>query len=140
MFNRQEIFDNAVRGVVEQGKPSMRDGGYGNDICAYRSDDGSSRCALGWSIPDEKYSGELMEGSTPGISYSEGPNLVACSVEATTQEDIQFLTDIQQCHDNFHCAKPELFVPMFIAGMTHVAAKYGLGMYALYAVEEKWIV
>jgi hypothetical protein len=92
-INRQEIFDNAVRGVMTQGDLAIAEGTY---TCAYRGEN-NTRCAIGWNISDDVYS-EDMEGNVPNLIY-EAPNIVARAVHARTKGDIAFLRNLQRCHD-----------------------------------------
>lgn len=50
---RQEIVDIAVAGIVKQGELA-RSGGE----CRYRMSNGC-KCAIGWNIPDNKYSPKM---------------------------------------------------------------------------------
>lgn len=52
-LTRQEAFNTALAGLRQQGRPSGGSGG-----CFYRSPDGC-KCAIGWLIPDDKYSPDL---------------------------------------------------------------------------------
>lgn len=86
MRRRQEIFDAAYKGLASQGfVRSLAEVG-----CAYRGAEGR-RCAIGFLIPDEKYSPEL-EGLTP-------EDIVVCRAADICEDDWMFAKDLQEAHD-----------------------------------------
>ena len=87
-MGKQEIFDKAWNGLKSQGFVESRDDERG--ICCYRGP-GGLRCALGWCIPDERYSTNLenMSGDDRPVIKAVGasPKLAG------------FLESLQGCHD-----------------------------------------
>lgn len=56
-ITNQRLFDNAALGIIGQGtKPCIGEDLLHGDsqVCQVMSDDGGSRCALGWSVKDAK--------------------------------------------------------------------------------------
>jgi hypothetical protein len=95
---RQEMFDMALIGVINQGVHSARksrDGKYlqGSNPCQYRLGDQADsliRCGIGHLIPDNRYDPD-MEGIDV-ISLNE-------DYELFIESDISFLISIQTAHD-----------------------------------------
>jgi hypothetical protein len=84
---RQEIFNVAFLGMKSQGfKMSVN----GNGVCAYRSPNGL-KCAVGFLIPDDKYSKSLE-----GLSASSE---VILGITEVSPHDKRFLKDLQEIHD-----------------------------------------
>lgn len=54
-MTKQEIFDKALFGVREQGKPSMEDG-----LCVYKNKDGC-KCPIGHLMTDKTYDKKFEE-------------------------------------------------------------------------------
>jgi hypothetical protein len=89
---QQRLFDNACK-IVSQGRLSVT---AGSGACMYRGEAGC-RCALGWSIESDE-DAERLEFNTPGLNRGK-PNEVAAFLGAEDEEDIEFLQELQQCHD-----------------------------------------
>lgn len=88
MLTRQEIFNNAWRGLESQGFEQSLSGGG----CAYRGD-AERRCAIGWCIPDDLY-----RDGFEGRVVSETPMIrKAAGVSA---RDKRFALSLQECHDD----------------------------------------
>lgn len=80
-MDKQKIFNNGYRGVIAQG-----------GFCVYRGP-GERKCALGHSIPDERYHIRL-ELEVPSLG-----NELADIFGAQNQNDIDFLRNFQKIHD-----------------------------------------
>lgn len=67
-MNPQEIYNKIKQHLLSQNErsitivPSIHDD-EGYDVCAYRSDDGNLKCAVGALITDDAYSKELEDKS-----------------------------------------------------------------------------
>ena len=85
-MNLQQIFNNAWNGAKSKGfSLSMN-----YNTCQYRDKNGNC-CAIGWSIPDDKYD-PSMEGS--GIQDNQKvKHLLAY------RGSIHHLVSLQECHD-----------------------------------------
>lgn len=77
----QREFDKAVKGIRQQGGPSIRKEGFG---CAYRGKDGR-RCAVGWLLSDKRYRKD-MEGRSANYALPE--------------YDVAQINDFQMMHDD----------------------------------------
>lgn len=98
----QEVFDQSVRGLASQGfvrsqmpirKPFSADEAL---RCAYRSGgqtDSPVRCAVGWLIPDEKYTPALETNPTTGALAK------ATGLDFEDPRTIFFLRELQAAHD-----------------------------------------
>lgn len=88
MFDRQKAFDTALNGLRKQGRRSMN--GW---QCAYRGV-GGLKCAVGFLIPDDKYS-PIVEGFTANrVTHLVGGGA----------DDGEFLIDMQ---DRLHDYQPD---------------------------------
>jgi hypothetical protein len=91
-MTKQEIFDHVLTHLRKQGKPAINETDSGEDICAYRTDDGL-KCAVGCLIPDDKYN-EDLEGRSATVVYG------VLGGEPTSGAAL-FLVGVQLClHDN----------------------------------------
>lgn len=118
----QEIFDKAVLGVLTQ-QTQCKDG----HACALRSDDGKSKCAVGWLIPDEDYHADLeLESDLSSYTYEDDQmnddfvetNLSTAlekQIGEITQEKFSLLLDLQTAHDE------DIFIGE-IGNFTHIMA------------------
>ena len=100
--SRQEIFDYVTPLLFAQGERSMLEGGT---TCAYRGE-GGMRCAVGFIIPDDRYT-PALEGTS-----AMGPEVSAVlSNVVTTDDDLGLcLTDLQDVHDGWTSGeKADLF-------------------------------
>lgn len=101
----QELFDETVRKIVAQGKPSgirevrehpvlskPRDRFW----CEYRSKDGR-RCAVGLWIRDDKYSPEMENKRIDQIVAKYGEDIFAFDIPY--QQIDAMLTELQYAHD-----------------------------------------
>lgn len=119
---RQELFNNAWNGFVKQGWSIAYKIMTG---CMYRGPN-KTRCAIGWSIPDEFYR-RRMEGK-PAIC----PEVVtAANIDP---EEFEFVRELQQTHDRvalhqFHTSADGIDLDQkteLKRRMTAFAAKYNL--------------
>lgn len=99
-MNKQELFQQSVTKLFNQGKPSIRndirnlDGG---PACAYRGGNGL-KCAIGHLIPDENYD-QKMEAKSIDALLKEWP-ILADLFKITSSEDQDFLFKLQkELHD-----------------------------------------
>lgn len=106
-MNRQEIFNKVYDYAKTMQGPSyfMEDGI--NPTCAYRGCNGN-KCLIGALIPDSFYCKE-MESNVIDIVLAEYPDLDDY-FEMEEYEDVQFLLQLQSCHDN-SCIFNHRFVP-----------------------------
>lgn len=86
----QKLFNKAVKGLASQKfRRSYRDG----EGCLYRGPRGK-RCAIGWLIPDSRYS-EGLENKTANV-----PAVRRAALGTPRRERVGFkLRDLQTCHD-----------------------------------------
>lgn len=90
--SNQATFDQVVRFLRKQGRPSLLKNDRGFSIGAYRSDDGC-RCSAGCLIPDHRYL-----PSMEGVSIdSEGSEVRDVIVELGFDPD--FVMTLQEMHD-----------------------------------------
>jgi hypothetical protein len=117
--NTQEMFDQAVLGVVGQGKRSVNAAGK----CLYRGPNGL-KCAVGFLIADKRYNAEY---NGAGASSPEVINMIEASIGRELKNiEISVLESLQTMHDG--CERPGHFIDDFIRGVTCVAKDYNLKM------------
>lgn len=93
-MNKQEVFNTVKTHLLKQGIQCMKNG-----ICAYRSEDGQMKCAIGALIKDEYYSESLEnkiiidEPVKQAVENSLGTILL--------EEEVCFLRELQDIHDTF---------------------------------------
>lgn len=115
-LTKQEIFDKAYKGVIEQGGPSILPG---VDVkCRYRDRQGR-KCALGHCIPDEKYMPEFEHLDLLGVH---------AIVKELSNVGAVFLADLRNCHDNsaYLCRDEEDFLNRFRTRCQKFAKRYKL--------------
>ena len=117
MITAQELFDNALHGVLKQGGQSF-DKKKG---CVYRDPSGR-RCGIGHSIPDAEYSSNFENKSVITL-------WTLCSSEKPVTRYISrnLLTlaqSLQRAHDRH--AAGDSFLYNFEVSMKGVADRYGL--------------
>lgn len=94
MLSKQEVFDTVLNGIRGQGGFAREDG-----ECLYRAPHGC-KCAAGWLIPDEKYD-LMMEGYLiTGIPKYATRDEPVASMLGIDPHDIDFLEELQDCHDH----------------------------------------
>lgn len=107
MFDRQKLFDTAVRGIVAQGGPALN-----VNYCVYRAPNGN-KCAIGHSIPDADYV-RLMEYNTPNLNGDLGAKLIAKAIGCENDDDARFARELQRkTHDNAAHMDGD-FMPIFL--------------------------
>jgi len=112
-LTRQELFDNAAKGVIRQGRPSFDPHG----TCLYFA--GNSRCGIGHSIPDG-HEGLYFRGDVKNLVFHY-PDL-AVLFDAGVNMD--FLCDLQKAHDS--SAVMTDFLTCFRGVMQNLAKNYKL--------------
>lgn len=89
----QEIYDVSVTGLASQGFQNS----YAEDgTCAYRGTNGR-KCAIGWCIPDDKYSPEIELKSIATILGD--PKLKMVLAHFPYHVHVETLRELQMCHD-----------------------------------------
>ena len=117
-MNPQEIYNKIKQHLLSQNKrsiasvPSRRYDGENDEVCAYRSDDGNLKCAVGALITDDAYSKELedkpwynpvvakalVESGVKVEAYSRSSN--GCFYDWVNADPIRKLLDTaQRIHD-----------------------------------------
>jgi len=96
-MTRQEIFNIAYRGLKSQGFKGSEVRGLDplvpqNITCAYRGD-GGRKCAIGFLIPDERYSPNIEGKGVIELVDNVYPDLIP------TDGEEAFLRRLQECHD-----------------------------------------
>lgn len=113
MKTRQTIFNNGIRQIAKHG--------YGMDgtSCAYRVNGRASdkiRCAIGASIPNNKYNVDLEGKAADSYLVREAAGI--------TPEDGLFAQRFQSLHDN--AAREELAIDLFMIKAADFAMQEGL--------------
>ena len=127
----RELFNAALFGVLEQGKPSYDT--YAKN-CKYELDDGSARCGVGHclTLPAlevvKEFDGGVMEMVDEIISESDDGDLIDNAIN-TSEVLVEFLDTLQTAHDQAERAAQRLedrrdFVEEFTANMTELALEY----------------
>lgn len=134
-MNLQAIFDKGVEGIFAQGGPSMD---HDNEGCMYRGLN-NAKCALGHSIPDEKY-GSWMEGCTPAL-ITQGlkpSDKVAAILGCENEHDARDLREFQRCHDSVASIglNGKEFLIRFAEQAENFAERYRLNTSVLQACQE----
>lgn len=123
----QEIFDEVVTGLFEQGGPARSPD---SKMCLYRAPDGR-KCAFGLLIPDSAYE-PLMEGNNAEAVIRH------FNVGEYSREQIELVTILQEAHDRWSNGqwRNEVFYPgwtkedpqwtLLRDGLAHVASIYEL--------------
>lgn len=110
MLTLQQIFDQGVAHLRQQGKPSAGLNSHGAPRCRYRQEDPADpnrqlKCVVGVFIPDDKYdplwdeSGDVEQNLKDNDGFAEA--LLAGGIDASTQEVQNFLAELQtDVHDD----------------------------------------
>jgi len=103
-LTRQDVFETGVKGLFQQGKPAITEGGE----CQYRSEKGL-KCAMGFIIPDHMYN-EDMESRNIAILLSENEEIQSLFEEGfgvVGQDGLRcFLSEMQsKLHDRYFVEK-----------------------------------
>jgi len=121
----QGIFDTGVKGLLRQAAKSTN--GW---FCQYRGPN-DNKCALGFSIPDERYNHEWDENATSPsmdpakIEEGEDPLTfeLAGVLGAIDDTECVALVGFQDCHDSAHSTR---FIPTFTTRAMKFAAHHNL--------------
>jgi hypothetical protein len=89
----QDIFTAGVKGVRAQGGPARGASGSSNG-CAYRDPSNGFKCAIGHSIPDDKYISDIDRGICSLQALRE------CEVDVDPSVTLGQADGFQSCHDN----------------------------------------
>lgn len=108
----QEQFDIILTGIRWQGGPSVTTNGW----CRYR-DDNERRCAIGWLIPDDKYSDSLEGAGALSVWVREAAGYL--------EEDEDDMDALQCIHDRA-AEHPDKFFDTWERGMASFAHYHGL--------------
>lgn len=92
-MDRQNAFDTAVRGVIEQGGFARE-----NRLGRYRTETGL-KCAVGHLLPDDAGDAVMNHMGAVGSLVSSHREIYA-TLGISSNEDLLFLTDLQRAHDN----------------------------------------
>lgn len=106
-----ELVVDAIFNLLVQGKKSVIPiSGFAGSTCAYRSCTGE-KCIIGWIVPDEKYVHEMdcsLDKDGRSISYVLRANRLVLGVlvelvgRELTEDELEFLTQLQGCHDHVY--------------------------------------
>ena len=111
-MNKQETFDKIwSHFITHNNGPSIEEHG----MCLYRSPNGN-RCAVGLLLPDSEYDPSYEGRSIHLIPYFK--NL--------SEEDSEFLVDLQRCHDRAATSYRSDFSDFMRKFLTEVAEDYRL--------------
>jgi hypothetical protein len=116
-YSRQEAFDIAYKGIIEQGGPSWD---INTSSCRYRTKNGR-KCAIGHLIPDNKYSEEFENGQADHVLEQ---------IYTIRDGDHQFYCYLQRVHDVILEGKEGIsdgeFLYEFSIRMSDFAERYNL--------------
>ena len=94
MLTKQSIFNKAVNGLLKQKKPAVNKLGE----CLFKTS-GGLKCAIGFSIPEDKYK-KSLEGE-PAIHVLIKVGVVSDTLPLIQRESFSdFLDELQMAHDN----------------------------------------
>ena len=99
-MNKQEVFNTVWNHLNKQGEAAM----LNDHECQYRTPDGKM-CAVGCLIPDGVYE-PCMEGQTVRSlleAYPDALASVGIHFDETSQDDLTFLSELQNAHDHDLC-------------------------------------
>lgn len=131
-MNRQEIFNRAVEHAKTMNGPSYLFMEDNVPTCAYRGKNGN-KCLIGAILPDNLYYPDMEANIIDNIlsEYQE----VDDYFEVDNEEDVDFLTRLQLCHDdacNFcgrfvpHTISPKVFKHNLMQNLKAFADSRGL--------------
>ena len=98
-MDRQRIFNDAWNGMQSQGWKQSRGRAPSSLACRYRGRD-DRKCAIGWLIPDDKYTPDIETRTVRHGWRMIGPILREI-YGPTGPNDIEFLMELQSAHDQF---------------------------------------
>lgn len=96
-YSPQAVYDATVRHLASMAGPAVRQSTPGHYSCRYRGP-GGSRCAVGFWIPDLKYSPKMEKKA---IIDTMGSEIVRAALPEPLQTPrmIRLLGDLQEAHD-----------------------------------------
>lgn len=112
MKNKQTVFNQIVKGLIEQGQTAVN----GNGHCQLRAQDGDRtlKCAVGMLIPDSEYNSCLEDEAYMGSINDEDKfldtNIIPILTETLGGYNMdmhQLLADLQDAHDESFCGDLE---------------------------------
>jgi hypothetical protein len=119
MLTKQEAFNIAARGIIDQGGPSVTfgqsylGGTHGLPRCSYRGDSGS-KCAIGHLIPDQEYNDRFDSFPMSLVDLCK-------IVENLKEMEISFLNLLQNAHDGAYSEKDVPFLKGYKERMHTIA-------------------
>jgi hypothetical protein len=125
-MDRQQIFNKAIKGILDQGGPSVTLNMSTGKLtsCRYRGPDGT-KCAIGHLIDDEEYDPSMEGYSVTGEQFFKWQN----KIEKMAELEPSFLADLQAIHDNAVTStlwKQEKFIAQFKLNARKFASSYNL--------------
>lgn len=109
----QEFFDQAVGGVIRQGRRSVAENGK----CLYRGPNGL-KCAVGHCISDDEYDPLWDQDNGMGVWY------ISREVRYWSDDQVQLAGLLQEAHDDL--SDGPYFVKHFHAECKGLAQQFGL--------------
>lgn len=126
MITKQAIFNKAVNGLLKQKKPAVNKDGD----CKYKTASGL-KCAVGFSIPDDKYK-KSFEGEQAIDTLIEVGVIPEKLPSTQWMSFFRFLCDLQDAHDFAASDFRNKVIPDFMDGLKpelkNVARRYKLKM------------
>ena len=114
----QEVFDQAVGGVIRQGRQAGEKDPAGFIRCLYRDPEGGA-CALGQCIPDSMYDKGMERHSAVELNAKGW-------APKSLQPHIDLLMQLQDAHDSEHRTHPGQWLRGFRVRAMEVAHEFGL--------------
>jgi hypothetical protein len=137
--NNQEVYNQVVSNIINQGGPSIDDK---EDSCVYRNKNGRM-CAAGPFIPNDKYVPEMEEEpifwkfNKDGDIYYE---LNKRFENVFNDIDIVFLSKLQWIHDTANHSSDYTFFMEWIPTMISFGKKNGLNLSIFKGFKENFLV
>lgn len=123
-MENQEIFDKALKGIIEQGEPALKDG-----KCVYFDKETKRMCAAGQVLGPElaKKLQELVGDSFWGSPIFKGET-EDTDFPFDLEQTQTLISSIQKAHDNPAIGRKSgaSFIDKFKENMRDVAKKHGL--------------
>lgn len=119
----QELFNQAVRVIINQGDPSInRESGQ----CVYRNSNGR-KCVAGHFIPDEKYSPD-MEEQAIFWRFDDGHEFNLTFEGIFEDLNVKMLGELQHIHDSCDHDSDQKFMSEWISQMTEFGKIHSLNL------------
>lgn len=120
-MNKQQIFDKAFMEIIDQGRPSISPDG---DACLYAGPEHTA-CAVGKLI--DRKTAELWDAKAPqGVKSVHDKGLLEGTKYAWMIDQVSFLSEVQNCHDNAAMGRNSAFVKEYSNRMKEVARLHDL--------------